>query len=175
MSDWDDSWYDDDFAPTPNRRGRTGIVVLSVFTFIICGINALSSTCLLFCGMLTAAIDNGNGNFLPGDLMSHAWLILLVTGLASAFSFLMQIVAGIGLINGRRWARTLTLYLAGYSAIFSLFLVYLIAKTLTTEMGNAEDNIGYAILYFFGLAFHGAYAATAFIVLFDRRACSTLR
>jgi len=178
MSKWDDSWYDDeDFPPAPNARGRARIVAVAIVTFVMCGFNALCSTCLFFCGFVFAVFGNanGNGNFLPGDLIKHEGVVMLATGLASAVSFVLQIIAGIGLLNGRRWGRTISLYLAGYSAIMSGLLIYLIALALTIDGGNRDDAMGQAVLWFIALAFHAIYATTTLLILLNRRTWASLR
>src|SRR5438552_4166596 len=169
--DWEDSWYDDDeFPPLRQNRGRGGVVTVGVITFIMCGFNALSATCLLPCGALMSFVGPGNnGVFLPADLLQHAALLLLAFGIASAVAFVTQIIAGIGLFHNRRWARTLSFYLAFYSTLTAFFLVYLTAITLANDVGNPEEQMMQAISWIFGLVFHGGYAATVFLVLLNRR------
>ncbi len=177
--DWDeDAWYDDnDFPPVRSERGRGGVVATAVVTFVMCGFNALSSTCLFFCGFMSAAMggnpNKNNGVFLPGNLLEHTAIILLALGIASAVSFVAQIIAGIGLINNKRWARTLSFYLGGYSFLMSLFLIYLV---VTAFAGPAvgDDAFGTAI-WIMGLVFHGGYAGTVFIVLNNSRVAASLR
>ena len=177
-NDWDDSWYDDEeFPPLRAKRGRGGVVAVAVITFIMCGFNALCATCLLFCGVMFAAVGNhgnNNGNFLPGDLMQHTAVILLGIGLASAVAFVLQIIVGIGLINNKRWSRTVSFYLAGYSTLMAFFMVYLIAITFTGGVGG-DEAIGQAFFWITGLIFHGGYAATVFLVMLNSRVAASLR
>jgi hypothetical protein len=175
--DWDDSWYDDDeFPPLSNKRGRGGLVAVAVVTFVMCAFNALCSSCLLFCGAVFAAVERGNnGNFFPQHLMEHAAFVLLGFGMTSAAAFALQIAAGIGLLNSKRWARTLSFYLGGYSILVTFFLIYLIATTVTNQAGAPDDIIGQAIFWSLGLACHAGYAATVFLVLLNSRVASSLR
>jgi hypothetical protein len=176
--DWDDSWYDDDeFPPLRKRRGRGGVVFVAVSTFIMCAFNALSASCLLLCGIATSFMGAGNAGDvpLPADLLQHAPLLLLGFGTASAVSFVTQIVAGIGLVNGRSWSRTASFYLAGYSTVTAIFLVYLTAKALTNDFGNPDENMAQAISWIIGLTFHGGYALTVFLVLSIPRVAASLR
>lgn len=171
MPNWDDSWYDDDeFPPLRQRQGRGAVITVAVITFVMSAVNALSAACMLLCGLVFAAFDRaGNGQFLPGDLLQHAPLIMLATGVASLTCFIMQIVVGIGLLNSKSWARTLSLYLAGYSTLLCLPLVF----SLWTGFKN--DNEGQAILWFVGLVAHAGYAATVFVVLLNSRVASSFR
>ncbi len=174
--DWDDSWYDDDDFPPPRaKRGRGGVVSVAVITFIMCGFNALCMTCLLFCGMISAnARPGNNGNFLPGDLIQHTPMIMLGIGLASAVAFVAQIIVGVGLINNRRWSRTVSFYLAGYSTLMAFFLIYLIAAAFGGD-GFGDEAIAFTFLWIMGLIFHGGYAATVFFVLLNSRVAASLR
>lgn len=174
--DWDDSWYDDDeFPPMRQKRGRGGVVTVAVITFIMCGFNGLSATCLLPCGVFISFVGPGNnGVLLPADLLQSAWLLFLAFGIASAVAFVTQIVVGIGLINGRRWARTMSFYLAGYSALTAGFLAYLTAGTFSNDVGN-DEAMAQAMLCIIGLVFHGGYAAIVFLILLNRRVAASLR
>src|SRR4249920_2245700 len=96
--DWDDSWYDDDeFPPMRQKRGRGGVVTVAVITFIMCGFNALSATCLLPCGIIMSFLGPGKDGQvpLPAELLQHAPLLMVAFGIASAVAFVTQIVAGI--------------------------------------------------------------------------------
>ena len=177
--DWDDSWYDDDeFPPLRSERGRGGIVAAAVVTFVMCAFNALCASCLLFCGFAFALVEQGNrnnGNFLPADLVQHTALLLLGIGITSAIAFVLQIMAGIGLINSRRWSRTLSFYLAGYSILISILLLFLVAKAVFNDMVGDDDRIGQTVLWSTGLFFHLGYAAVIFLTLLGRRAASSFR
>src|SRR5437762_12810248 len=98
--DWDDSWYDDDeFPPMRQKGGRGGVVTVAVVTIIMCGFNALSATCVLFCGFVFPAVGHGNhADFLPGNLRQHAALILLGLGSRSAVTSRLRAVRRIGLL-----------------------------------------------------------------------------
>ena len=148
---------------------------MAVLTFIMSGFNALCATCLLFCGVISANIGPGNnGQFLPGDLVQHAPLLMLGVGLASGVAFVLQIVVGIGLVNNRRWSRTVSFYLAGYSSLMSFFLIYLIAATIGGA-GMGEDAIGLAFFWIVGLVFHGSYAIAVYAVMLNSSVAASLR
>jgi hypothetical protein len=171
--DWDDSWYDDDeFPPVRKNRGRAGIVGAAVMSFVMCGFNALSAMGQLCCGVMLSLVgpDNG-GPVMPADLINYPFL-LIFTGVGSVVSFVMQIVAGIGLINARRWARTTSFYLAGYSTLISLFLAYLAVTSFTH--GN-DEVFGQGVLWTIGFLFHTGYALTIFLVLSGDRVAASLR
>jgi uncharacterized membrane protein YozB (DUF420 family) len=175
--DWDDSWYDDDeFPPVRKDRGRSAVVTVAVITFIMCGFNALSATCLLPCGLFIGFFaGHGGGPPLPADLLQHAPLLMVAFGTASAISFVMQIIAGIGLVNNRRWARSISFYLAAYSTLTAFFLLYLTVDIFSSQAGNQGDVIFQAMMSIFGLVFHTGYSLIVFVVLLNGRVAATLR
>jgi hypothetical protein len=174
--DWDDSWYDDDeFPPLRQKRDRGGIVTVAVLSFIMCGFNGLSALCMLPCGVLMSFVGPGNGPPLPGNLLQHGPLLMLGFGIASALSFVMQIVAGIGLLNSRRWARTVSFYLAGYSLVTAGILTYLTLAALSSDVINPEESTVQATICIVGLVFHGGYALVVFLMLLNRRVVASLR
>jgi hypothetical protein len=175
--DWDDSWYDDDeFPPMRQKRERGGIVTVAVLSFIMCGFNGLSALCLLPCGVLMSFLGPGNNAPpLPGNLLQHGPLLMLGFGIMSGLAFVMQIVAGIGLLNSRRWARTMSFYLAGYSLLTAGILAYLTVAALASDVVNPDESMAQAMLGIIGLVFHGGYALVVFLVLLNRRAVASLR
>lgn len=170
MANWDDSWYDDEeFPPIRGRRSKGGAIAVAIITFIMSAVNALSSACLLFCGLLLSAFDRaGNGQFLPGDVMQNG-IIMLAVGLASLAAFVTQIVVGIGLINLKSWARTLSFYLAGYSALICGLLGYLF------WLGFDRGDEGQIVLWAFGLLAHGGYLTAVLAVLLNSRVAASFR
>ena len=59
------------------------LLTVAVFTFIMCGFNGLSATCLLPCGVLMSFVGPGhNGPPLPANLLEHTPLIMLAFGIA---------------------------------------------------------------------------------------------
>lgn len=176
--DWDDSWYDDDeFPPVRSNRGRGWIVAVAIVTFLMAALNALCASCLLLCGFVFAAINQANQNnmMLPGDLVQHAAVLLLGFGLTSGISFVLQIAAGIGLLNGRRWSRTLSFYLAGYSVLLSAFLGYLVTAVLANPMVDPDERVGQILLWGIGLICHAGYSLLVFLALLNGRIASSLR
>lgn len=175
MRDWDDSWYDDDEEfPVPRKGKRTGIIVAVVVTFVVAGFNALTSPCLLLCGSLFALVDN-NAPFGPAGLVEHQAFILLALGMGNAASFLAQLFAGIGLLNGRPWARILSLIVAGYATLVSGFLIWTVVSGINQGALQDDSRIPELVFALIAIVVQLGYAAVIFLVMFNRRATATLR
>ena len=100
---------------------------------------------------------------------------MLGFGIISGLSFVLQIVAGIGLLNSRRWARTLSFYLAGYSLLTAGILAYLTVAALAGDIVNPDESMMQAMICIIGLVFHGGYVLVVFLVLLNRRVVASLR
>lgn len=174
VNDWEDSWYDDEPPSARRRRGHGAVVAVAVVTFIMCAFNAVCSSCLLFCGVLSAAFDDAmNGPFMPGKILNPT-VVMLTIGLGSGVSFIVQIMAGVGLLNSRPWARTLSFYLAAYSALLAIFIGYLAASAVMNGAFQGE-SAGWVVMLVFALLFHAGYSTSTFWVLLDAKVARSFR
>jgi hypothetical protein len=165
--EWDDnSWYDDgDFPPASKNEGRGGMVAAAVFSYLMCAVNAVSAACFGFCGgfFILVAADNQN-NFLPAGMIQFYMWFFLGVGVVSAVSFFLQLFAGIGLIRGRRWSRSVTLYLAGYSLLLATGIVAAVVYTYVTN-GDNEQAGPWTVMMFGTALMHGTYAIVEYSLL----------
>jgi hypothetical protein len=160
-SEWDDnSWYDEgDFPPASKNAGRSGMVAAAIFSFLMCAFSAVSAACFGF-GFGFCALVNANNqglNFLPADLVQfYVWFFFAV-GALSGISFFLQLFAGISLSRGRRWSRTVTLYLAGFSMLVTVGLVAAVIYAYL-QNGDAEEMGPWAVMMIGAAIVHGTYA-----------------
>ena len=160
--EWDDNtWYDDgDFPPVSKNEGRGGMVAAAIFSFLMCAFNAVGSACFLFWAGVCAlvAADNQNGmNMFPADMVQVYVFGFLGIGSLSGIAFFLQLFGGIGLIRGRRWARTITLWLAGCSLLVAIGLVAAVVYSLLNSGGNEEAEHT-AVLMIGAALLHATYA-----------------
>lgn len=172
VNDWEDSWYDE---PPPRRRqGHGGVVGIAVLTFIMCALNAVSSSCLLFCGLLSATVDDAmHGPLMPGKFLNPT-VVILTIGLGSGVSFISQIIAGVGLLNARAWSRQVSFYLATYSGLLAIFLGYLVVSAIVNGVMHGEEG-GWVVLLGFGLLFHAGYSVATIWVLLNPNVARSFR
>ena len=167
--EWDDnSWYDDgDFPPASKNEGRGGMVAAATFSFLMCAVNAVSATCFGLCfGGFWAlvAADNQGFNIIPADMVQLYMWFCLGVGSISGICFFLQLFGGIGLLRGRRWARSVTLWLAGYSMLVAVGLVAAVIYTYILNGGNEETEQWAVLMFGFALV-HGTYAIVEFSLL----------
>jgi hypothetical protein len=167
--EWDDnSWYDDgDFPPASKEEGRGGMVATAIFSFLMCAVNGLG-TLLFFCcsgfWALVAADNQGGLNILPADMVQRNMWLSLGVGALSVVFFFLQLFAGLGLLHGRRWARTVTLNLAGCSIVVAIGLVVWVIFTFI-ENGGGEEAGPLAAVMITAAILHATYAIVEFSLL----------
>jgi hypothetical protein len=176
--DWDDNdWYDEgDFPPTSRTEGRSGRVTAGVFSLVMCGFNAIGAFCFLGCGFMFSLIGQANqgDGFLPRDWVAYVAYFFLGFGFSSLTCFILQLLCGIGLIRGRRWARTITLWLAVYSLLLAAVLGYLAAVGIIEGMDNEEAPFKIACTIIAALL-HVAYSVVELVCLLSPRVARQFR
>ncbi|HEX3316294.1 MAG TPA: hypothetical protein VHR72_15455 [Gemmataceae bacterium] len=165
--EWDDNtWYDDgDFPPASKNEGRSGMVAAAVFSFLMSAVNAISASCFLFCSGFWAlvAVQNQGVIPLPADMLQLYMGFCFVVGAISGISFFVQLFAGISLLRGRRWARTATFWLAGYSVLLAAGLIALVVGIFVN--GGNEESQPFSIAWMVLALLHGTYAIVEFSLL----------
>jgi hypothetical protein len=167
-SEWDDNtWYDQgEFPPASRDEGRGGMIAAAVFSFLMCVVNAVLAvcfgTCLGWCLLIN--VQNQQFNFLPAALVeSFIWLFLVV-GTVSGVCFFLQLYSGIGLLRGRRIARTMTLFLAVYSFLLAIGMVAMVVYAIVN--GNVNEGAEQGAVVIIGAAIlHATYAIAEFTLL----------
>jgi hypothetical protein len=162
-SEWDDNtWYDDgEFPPVSRDEGRSGMIAAAVFSFLMCALNACFAAGfgLCFgCCLFVNAQNQGAANFFPADMVQFYMVFFLTVGTISGLCFFLQLFAGIGLLRGRRWARTTTLWLSGYSILLALGLVGITVYTFVNGAAGNQEAEQWAVMIIGTAIVHGVYA-----------------
>jgi hypothetical protein len=145
---------------------RGGMVAAATFSFLMCVVNALGTLTFSCCSgfwALVAADNQGGLNIIPADMVQrNLWLSLGVGALSVAFFFL-QLFAGLGLLRGRRWSRTVTLGLAGCSILVAVGLVVWVVALFIENGGDESGPLGAVMIT--AALLHGTYAIVEFSLL----------
>jgi hypothetical protein len=175
--------------PIPNPPGKSGAVTFVAGVNYLLGVLrlALGVLLLVVAFFLFEGAGEATRGALPQQPPGEAWgplfvmlagvgpvmaplvlagmgifitLIALVFFLVSGLLFL----AGAGLLRGRRWARQLTLGLAGLGGLLAVgYLIQLVGEILDPALSPHG-----MVISLVGLLVHGGYCALAFIVLLKR-------
>jgi hypothetical protein len=167
---YDDDDYDDDYYDRPfqsrvgNRSGA--VTVVGVVNIILGSLLALLSCLILFCGVIFAAAANGPRMGGPGDglfafIGGGVFIVLYSIGL---------IMAGVGVLNRRNWARVLNLVLGGFAGVAALVFLYKLIQIIGVP-GFPGEVVGNLFMF----AVLSGYVIMAYVILLNSHYASEFR
>lgn len=163
----DDYDYEDDYVDRRLRRaGHSGAVTaVGIINIIIGSLSALGGLCVFLIGGLAGgAAHDFRGNpgaglagILAGAILVVAFLILVVA--------VLEILAGIGVLNRKNWARILTLVLGGLSAVLGLVHIF----GMVSAMNNPfpEDRAGAVFVSLLLVLLYVGYTVLVYVILLN--------
>lgn len=133
-----DDDYEDDYVDRRLRStGHSGAVTaVGIINIIVGSLSALLGLCLFLGGAFVGGAANdfrgnpgaGLAGVLAGAILIVAFLILVIA--------VLEILAGVGVLNRKNWARILTLVLGGLSALGGLLSILPSSPRSTTRLST---------------------------------------
>lgn len=160
----DDDDYEDDFIDRRFRRAAQSGAVTAVGI-----INIIDGTLAVLGGLCLGVIwTQVTQNFRGGP---EAGLMGIVSGVIVMLALLilvvgtLEIIAGVGVLNRKNWARILTLVLGGVASVRALLCAFFMISALNNTFAD-ERTVG---AVFFGLVvvFSIAYVILVYVVLLN--------
>lgn len=162
-----DDDYEDDYVDRRLRRTEhSGAVTAVGIINIIVGSRAVLVGLCVFLGgaFLGGAANDFRGNPGAGLAGAFAGAIIIVAFLILVVAVL-EILAGVGVLNRKNWARIMTLVLGGLSALLGLLHIFGVVGAMNNPF--PEDRAGAVLVNLLLIFLYIGYTVLVYVILLN--------
>ncbi len=166
-----DDEFEEEYSDRRRRRPRRptppsgAVTAVGVVTLILSALRGLSGLVLALCGVMFGLVgnaaapnvpNNAAAGPLPAGAMAVGAIFLAAIGVMVCLLAVLSVIAGIGVLRRREWARITTLVLAGLESLGLLFVVLCMVLAPSP-------------IWAMSLLISGGYVVLCFVVLLKRQ------